>query len=93
LGSNKPSKASVDVLEHKNLENTRLYIQLKKRLFKNLPNDQFITKVAHNVEEACKQIEKQDLNSSKENMAMAEKSSENENKVSDMNVSEPSKNG
>jgi hypothetical protein len=44
-------------LGHKNWENTRLYIQLDKNLFKNLPDDQFITRVAHNVEDACKLIE------------------------------------
>jgi integrase len=46
-----------EFLGHKDLENTRLYIQLEKSLFKNLPNDQFITKIAHNTEEACKRIE------------------------------------
>ena len=46
-----------EFLGHKDLENTRLYIQLEKSLFKNLPSDQFITKIAHNVEEACKLIE------------------------------------
>jgi integrase len=46
-----------EFLGHKDLENTRLYIQLEKSLFKNLPNDQFITKVAHNVEEVCKLVE------------------------------------
>lgn len=46
-----------EFLGHKDLENTRLYIQLEKSLFKNLPNDQFMTKVAHSTEEACKLIE------------------------------------
>lgn len=46
-----------EFLGHKNIENTRLYIQLEKNLFKNLPNDQFITRIAHNAEEACKFIE------------------------------------
>jgi hypothetical protein len=46
-----------EFLGHRNIENTRLYIQLEKALFKNLPNDQFITKIAHNTEEACKLIE------------------------------------
>jgi hypothetical protein len=45
-----------EFLGHKDLENTRLYIQLEKSLFKNLPNDQFITKIAHNTEEAGKLI-------------------------------------
>ena len=46
-----------EFLGHKNIENTRLYIQLEKNLFKTLPNDQFITRVTHNVEEACKYID------------------------------------
>ena len=46
-----------EFLGHKDWENTRLYIQLEKNLFKNLPNDQFITRVAHNVEESCKLVE------------------------------------
>ena len=46
-----------DFLGHKDLENTRLYIQLEKNLLRNLPNDQFITRVALNVEEACRMIE------------------------------------
>jgi hypothetical protein len=44
-------------LGHKDLENTCLYIQLEKSLFKNLPCDQFITKVVHNTESSCKLIE------------------------------------
>jgi integrase len=46
-----------EFLGHKDLENTRLYIQLEKSLFKNLPNDQFITRIAHSAEESCKLIE------------------------------------
>jgi integrase len=46
-----------DFLCHKDLESTRLYIQLEKSLFKNLPNDKFITRVAHNAEEACSFLE------------------------------------
>ena len=46
-----------EFLGHKDLENTRLYIQLEKSLFKNLPNDQFITRITHNAEESCKLIE------------------------------------
>ena len=46
-----------EFLGHRNIENTRLYIQLEKSLFKSLPSDQFITRIAHNVEEACKLIE------------------------------------
>jgi hypothetical protein len=43
-------------LGHRALENTRLYIQLEKNLFKNLPNDQFIIKFAQNTE-VCKLLE------------------------------------
>lgn len=39
-----------EFLGHKNIENTRLYIQLEKNLFKNLPNDMFITRIANNAE-------------------------------------------
>ena len=46
-----------EFLGHKNLENTRLYIQLEKNLFRNLPNDMFITRIAKNVKEACALIE------------------------------------
>lgn len=46
-----------EFLGHKNLENTRLYIQIEKNLFINLPNDQFITKVSLNTQDACKLIE------------------------------------
>ncbi len=46
--------AVAEFLGHKDIENTRLYIQLEKSLFKNLPNDEFIIRIAHNVEEACK---------------------------------------
>ena len=46
-----------EFLGYKNLENTRLYIQLEKSLFKNLPNDLFITRIAKNAEEACSFIE------------------------------------
>jgi hypothetical protein len=54
----KPDMLEVaEFLGHKELRNTRLYIQLEKSLFKNLPNDMFITKIAHNAEDACKLIE------------------------------------
>jgi len=46
-----------EFLGHKELRNTRLYIQVEKSLFKNLPNDIFITRIAHNAEEACSFIE------------------------------------
>ena len=47
----------VEFLGHKEIENTRLYIQLEKSLFKNLPNDMFITRIAHNAEQVCSFIE------------------------------------
>jgi len=54
----KPDMLEVaEFIGHKDLENTRLYIQLEKSLFKNLPNDQFLTRVAHNTDEACKLID------------------------------------
>jgi hypothetical protein len=46
-----------EFLSHKELKNTRLYIQLEKKLFKNLPNDLFITRVAYNPKDACSFIE------------------------------------
>jgi hypothetical protein len=46
-----------EFLGHKDIENTRLYIQLEKSVFKNLSNDQFITKIANNTDDACKLIE------------------------------------
>jgi integrase len=54
----KPDMLEVaEFLGHKELRNTRLYIQLEKKLFKNLPNDLFITRISHNPEEACSFIE------------------------------------
>ena len=35
-----------EFLDHRVLENTSLYIQLEKNLFKNLPFDQFIIKIS-----------------------------------------------
>jgi len=46
-----------EFLGHKDIENTRLYVQLEKSLFKNLPNDQFITKVAFSTQQCCDLIE------------------------------------
>ncbi|MEM3706021.1 MAG: tyrosine-type recombinase/integrase [Candidatus Bathyarchaeia archaeon] len=43
-----------EFLGHKEIDNTLIYIQLDKNLFNNLPNDQFIIKAVHNVEEAVK---------------------------------------
>ena len=41
-------------LGHKDIENTRLYIQLEANLFKNLPDDKFIIKTISTIEEAIK---------------------------------------
>ena len=43
-----------EFLGHKDIESTRLYIQLEKNLFKNLPNDNFIIKQISSLEEAVK---------------------------------------
>jgi integrase len=43
-----------EFLGHKEIENTRLYIQLDKQLFKNVPDDKFIIRAAHTLEEATK---------------------------------------
>jgi integrase len=43
-------------LGHKKVENTLLYVQLDEKLFKEW-NDNFITRVAHNVQEACALVE------------------------------------
>jgi integrase len=43
-----------EFLGHKDIENTRLYIQLEKNLFKNVPDDQFIIKAISTLEEAVK---------------------------------------
>jgi hypothetical protein len=54
----KPDPVMVaDFLGHKDLDNIRLYVQLDRNLFKNSPNDQFITRLAYNAEEACKLID------------------------------------
>lgn len=46
-----------EYLGHKDIENTRLHIQLEKSLFKNIPNDQFTTWIAMCTEDACMLIE------------------------------------
>lgn len=46
-----------EFLGHKEISNTRMYIQLEKNLFKNLPHDNFITRIAKNAQEACKLIQ------------------------------------
>ena len=45
-----------EFLGHKNIENTRLYIQLEKNLFKNTTDTQFHSRVACDVKEACELI-------------------------------------
>lgn len=46
----------MNFLGHKKIDNTMLYIQLDEKLFKDW-DDSFITKVAHNVQEACALVE------------------------------------
>jgi hypothetical protein len=46
-----------EFLGHKETSNTRIYIQLEKNLFKNLPHDNFITRIAKNAKEACELIQ------------------------------------
>jgi integrase len=43
-------------LGHKRSENTMMYVQLDEKLFKDY-SDNFITRVAHNVQEACPLVE------------------------------------
>jgi hypothetical protein len=45
------------ILGHKSIKSTENYIHLEKMMFDGDANDQFISKVAHNVEEACKLID------------------------------------
>jgi len=42
------------LLGHKNIDNTLIYIQLDKQLFQNIPDDCFVIRAAHNLEEAIK---------------------------------------
>jgi hypothetical protein len=42
-----------EFLGHKSIENTRLYIQLEKSLFKNISINEWITRVAKNTLECC----------------------------------------
>jgi len=42
------------LLGHKDIDNTLVYIQLDKQLFQNIPDDCFIIRAAHNLEEAIK---------------------------------------
>ena len=44
-------------LGHREVKNTMLYIQLDRQLFQNFNENQFTTKIAHNVEESCKLID------------------------------------
>ena len=76
-----------EFLGHEELRNTRLCIQVEKSLFKNLPNDMFITRIAHTAEQACSFIEI----GFEYVTTLAERSSENENKVYAMNLTRPCK--
>jgi len=44
------------LLGHRQLKNTLIYINLEKALFQNI-NDEFHVRVAHNLDEACKLLE------------------------------------
>ena len=46
-----------EYLGHRNIENTRLYIQLEKSLFENIRVDEYITRIANNTADACKLVE------------------------------------
>jgi len=41
-------------LGHKSIENTQLYIQLDKKLFQNIQEDNFIIRAVNTIEEATK---------------------------------------
>jgi integrase len=43
-----------EFLGHKEIDNTLIYISLDKNLFSNLPDDSFIIRAVHNLEEAVK---------------------------------------
>lgn len=44
----------MNFLGHKRMDNTALYVQLDQKLFKDLPDNSFTMRVAHNAEEATK---------------------------------------
>ena len=44
----------MNFLGHKKVDNTLLYVQLDQKLFKDLPDDSFIIRAAHNQEEVVK---------------------------------------
>jgi len=44
------------LLGHRDLRNTLIYINLERALFQNV-DDEFHVKVAHNLDEACKLLE------------------------------------
>ena len=46
-----------EFLGHKEISNTRMYIQLEKNLFKNLPQDNFITRIAKNTKDASELVQ------------------------------------
>jgi len=43
-----------ELLGHREIDNTLIYIQLDKQLFQNIPEDNFIIRAAHTIEEATK---------------------------------------
>lgn len=46
-----------EFLGHKEIDNTLVYISLDKKLFQNIPDDSFITRIAHDAQQACELIE------------------------------------
>jgi len=42
------------ILGHKDIKNTLIYIDVEHEIFQSIDEDQFMTKVAHTPEEACK---------------------------------------
>jgi len=45
-----------ELLRHRNIENTMIYITLDKILFDNKRNEEFHVKVAKNLDEACELV-------------------------------------
>ncbi|MBE0519723.1 hypothetical protein IBX35_01590 [Candidatus Bathyarchaeota archaeon] len=46
-----------EILGHKNIQNTLIYIDLEKALYNNTKTDEFIARVATNIGEACRLVE------------------------------------
>ena len=46
-----------DFLRHKDIRNTTIYINIERSLFQSTDNDEFIVKVAKNLQEVCELLE------------------------------------